>query len=116
MWVEGLDLALERMIELAAGGDDMTQLPPVFCLVIDNPGNALVAVPLRDLAIQHRRRMREHPTDARFTFMLRRRESDYVVEGVYGGEDTPVMPLDSLGALANAIAGAKRRQAAGPAT
>lgn len=97
LWVEGLDLVLDRYAKIAEenpGGP----LPPAIAVVIDNIGGAYVVVRLNDLLdlYLHRIRSNPNPESRKFTFVLIRRPDGYFLQMPRDKSEVPLTTVNSL--------------------
>jgi hypothetical protein len=97
LWVEGLDIALDRYAKLSQQNAG-EPLPPAVAVVTDNIGEAYVVVRLNDLFDLYLYRIRNNldPESRKFTFVLIRRSKEYFLQMPRGEPEVRLSTVNSM--------------------
>lgn len=100
LWIEGLDLVLERYVALHAS---RVTLPPAFAIVIDNIRSGYVVVPIGELLQLYLKRLpKPHSDDSRWrTFTVEVRGDAYFL---VMPDDLPAHRLPNVNSLSPILA------------
>jgi hypothetical protein len=96
LWAEGLDLILNRYIEIVSSAQHV-KLPPAIAIVIDNIGCSYVVVRINELLDLYTARINQSQRGKRhFTFVVERSDEGYFLVMPDGRPNVPLPHINSM--------------------
>jgi hypothetical protein len=105
LWVEGLDLVLDRYTYTTLAKDKRARTLPSFAIVSDNIRNAYVVVSLNNLfeLYLHRIHSNPDPNSRKFTFVVIHRQQGYLLQMPREKSEVALTTVNSLATVVSQL-------------